>query len=453
MKRVFAIGTVLLGLALCLFACQSTGSRALRDGSYRGTARGYAGDIVLDVSFSGGRFADIKVISEDETREYGGRAIAELPARIIAEQSLDCDVVSGATITSRAIFRSVAAAITQAGGSPAAFGYTSIEDISASGLITFTGLPDGREAVYSGAQLMDMPSVTVDAQSVNASGTVSDVRATGVLLETVLRTLGVSQRDFESIIVTATDGYSIEYPKDVLYNRDIILAWEVNGDPQSPRTVVPGERAMYWVKFLSTFELKGEVKIENVYTIDILETMVAQIPGEDYKYYDSVDKAVPISAIFEKYIGSKADFVTLRSIDSWGKNDRYDTVAAQFIKYTGEFAPMFIGPALPEGMRLKNTLSMQIGGEFIARVEMAMLMENISAGDGLPVTALFAISHMIDAPAYTFEGVDGYRVSIDRADISKGVLTVTDGVVAARFDGLARNTSVRGLLYIKANTG
>jgi hypothetical protein len=114
---------------------------------------------------------------------------------------------------------------------------------------------------------------------------------------------------------------------------------------------------------------------------------------------------------------------------------------------------MFIGPALPEGMRLKNTLSMQIAGEFIASVEMAMLMENIGAGEGLPVTALFAIAHMIDAPSYTFEAVDGYTVSIDRADIEKGVLTVTDGVVATRFDGLARNTSVRGLLYIKANTG
>jgi hypothetical protein len=84
---------------------------------------------------------------------------------------------------------------------------------------------------------------------------------------------------------------------------------------------------------------------------------------------------------------------------------------------------------------------------------MAMLMENISVGEGLPVTALFAIAHMIDAPAYTFEGVDGYTVSIAGADISKGVLTVTDGVVATRFDGLARNTAVRGLLRIKANTG
>jgi len=340
------------------------------------------------------------------------------------------------------------------GGSPSALGYTSIEDISVAGLITFTGLPGGREAVYSGSQLMDMPGVTVDAQSVNASGTVSDVTATGVLLDTVLRTLGVSQRDFESIIVTATDGYSIEYPRDILYSRDIIIAWEFNGDPQNPpRAVIPGERAMYWVKFLSTFELKDEVRIESVNTIDILETMIAQIPGEDYKYYDSVDKAVPVSAIFEKYVSSKADFVTLRSIDSWGKNDRYDTVAAQFIKYSGEFAPMFIGPALPEGMRLKNTLSMQIGGEFIMSVEMAILMEKTPAGEGLPVTALFAISRMIDAPSYTFEAVDGYMVSIDRADISKGILAVTDGVVAARFDGLARNTAVRGLLRIRANTG
>ena len=330
---------------------------------------------------------------------------------------------------------------------------SSLEESSAAGVITFIGLPGGGEAVLSGGQLMDMPHVTTNAQSVNAAGTVTDVSATGVLLDTVLRTLGVSQRDFESIIVTATDGYSIEFSKDILYNRDIIIAWEINGEPQSPRAVVPGERAMYWVKFLSTFELRGEVKIEGVHTIDILETMVAQIPGEDYKYYDSVDKAVSVSAIFEKFTGSKADFVTLRSIDSWGKNDRYDTVAAQFIKYTGEFAPMFIGPTLPEGMRLKNTLSMQIAGEYIASVEMAMLMENIPTGEGLQVAALFAISNMIDAPSYTFEAVDGYSVVIDRADISRGALTVTDGIVAAMFDGLARNTLVRGLLYIKANTG
>jgi len=200
-------------------------------------------------------------------------------------------------------------------------------------------------------------------------------------------------------------------------------------------------------------QLKGEAKAVPVDTVGILETMVAGIPGEDYKYYDSTDTAVPIDALFAKYVSVEAESVALSSIDAWGKNDRYDTVAAQFIKYTGEYAPMFIGPALPEGMRLKHILAMQVGNENIVSVGMSLQYAGVAEGEGLPLAVLLEISQMVGAACYTFEGADGYTVEIEGEDIEKGVVTLVDGIVRVTFDGLPKNTSIKELLYIRANAG
>ena len=443
MKKIICAALIVL----CLSACG--GGSGPKNGSYTGSVRGYAADVVMELSFSGGKITAARVVSHDETPAYGGRAADELPGRITEAQSLGCDAISGATITSRAILKAAAEAIVNAGGDPADFGYVPEEDISAADVITFTGLPGGAEAAYTGARLMELPSVTVETQSVNSSGTVKDVTATGVLLETVLNELGVSQKDYEAITASASDGYTIEFPREVLQNRDIIIAWEVNGEPQSPRVVVPGERAMYWVKFLAELELKGAAEAFAVDTLCVLETMIAGVSDQEYKYYDSVDRAVPVSALFDKYLSAKADSVSMASIDGWEKNEKYGTVAGQFIKYTGEFAPMFIGPSLPEGMRLKETLSMQVANEIIVSAAMAMKQAGIPEGGALPLSALFETAGMTDAPSYAFEPAEGGPgAEIGREDIAKAALTLTDGRVSLVFDG---DETIKELLYIKAN--
>lgn len=460
MKKSKIFASFLLAAAMSVSLMSGCGASrpasppgSLKPGTYEGIGKGHGGEVKVSVLIGeDGTIKEIGPIAHTESAGYGPRAVDELPGRIISAQSLGVDAVSGATITSRAILEAVADAVAKAGGDPAALGYVPLSEISAADEVTFKGLPNG-DVTITGKQLIsDYDPVNVDVTSVNASGEKNGMNATGVKLEDILEKLGgVSQKDYKSVVTTATDGYVIEIPEGILKTRDIIIAYEVDGQPQSPRVIIPDERAMYWAKFLCTVELMGEntVDSEPAGEILLLETALAGMTGEDYKYYDSTDKAVAISELLGAYVPAKTDFVTLESIDQWGKNEKYDTFAAQYIKYTGEDAPLFIGPSLPEGMRLKQTLRMRVGNVSIVSAAMGGLAAKTP--DALSVQKLFEIAEMKEAGIYIFTAADGYSVEIPAADIAKGsIATGEDGTAAVSFEGLPKNTSVRNLLRIAA---
>lgn len=97
---------------LDLLTFQSLASATLRDGDYRDRALGYAGDINLTVKVSGGRIADIQ-ISHQEKIDQG--ACVTIPERIISQQSLLVDGISGATVTKDAIVTGVYRCLKKAG--------------------------------------------------------------------------------------------------------------------------------------------------------------------------------------------------------------------------------------------------------------------------------------------------------------------------------------------------
>jgi RnfABCDGE-type electron transport complex D subunit len=81
------------------------------DGTYRGSARGYQGNISVSVSVQGGAVSAIEVTSHNETVGIGTRAMETIIDNIIQTQSLGVDAVSGATGSSRGILAAVKAAI------------------------------------------------------------------------------------------------------------------------------------------------------------------------------------------------------------------------------------------------------------------------------------------------------------------------------------------------------
>jgi DMSO/TMAO reductase YedYZ molybdopterin-dependent catalytic subunit len=109
-------------------------------------------------------------------------------------------------------------------------------------------------------ELKAMPQVEKQATAVDSAGKETDYTIKGPLFDDVLKKYGKSQKDLKGIRLSAGDGYSIEVPENVLKNRDIILALELNGkeldDSSKPvRAVVPDERAMYWVRNLTNIEI------------------------------------------------------------------------------------------------------------------------------------------------------------------------------------------------------
>lgn len=85
------------------------------DGTYTGTAAGFGGDIVAEVTIEGGVITDVKVTGDSETEGLGSVAVEKLPEKILAAQSLDVDAVSGATVSSNAVLLAVSNALEQAG--------------------------------------------------------------------------------------------------------------------------------------------------------------------------------------------------------------------------------------------------------------------------------------------------------------------------------------------------
>ena len=89
-------------------------TEGLKDGEYEGTATGYGGPLTVRITVKGGKLTDINVVSQTETPEYFNRAKAVI-GKILSSGNVNVDSVSGATISSNAIKKAVADALSKAG--------------------------------------------------------------------------------------------------------------------------------------------------------------------------------------------------------------------------------------------------------------------------------------------------------------------------------------------------
>ena len=85
----------------------------LKDGVYQGTADGYKGAITVAVTVKNGQVTAIDVISKSDTDRYFDEAKSLLD-KIIGQQSLEVDAVSGATFSSAGLINAVYRALQNA---------------------------------------------------------------------------------------------------------------------------------------------------------------------------------------------------------------------------------------------------------------------------------------------------------------------------------------------------
>jgi len=84
------------------------------DGTYSGTAQGYGGPVVTQITITNGYISGIEVTSaEGEDAAYYNMALDVLD-KIAASQSADVDTVSGATYTSKGIINGAQEALEKA---------------------------------------------------------------------------------------------------------------------------------------------------------------------------------------------------------------------------------------------------------------------------------------------------------------------------------------------------
>ncbi|MEG1389223.1 MAG: FMN-binding protein [Angelakisella sp.] len=105
MKKILAISLAVV-MVLSMAACGSTTGTAPEAADKKeltGVGEGFGGLLKVAVTTEGGKITAVTVTENSETPAIGGPALTAIPEAIVKANSADVEVVSGATVTSKAI--------------------------------------------------------------------------------------------------------------------------------------------------------------------------------------------------------------------------------------------------------------------------------------------------------------------------------------------------------------
>ena len=109
----FILGVSLIG---CAPKKESATTHTVNDGNYTGIGTGYNGYVTVSASFRNGVLTNVIITDQQETKAVSDAALTKIPECVISEQSLNVDVSTGATQTSKAVIEAIGNAITAANG-------------------------------------------------------------------------------------------------------------------------------------------------------------------------------------------------------------------------------------------------------------------------------------------------------------------------------------------------
>ena len=109
----FMLGVSLIG---CALKKESTTTHTVNDGNYTGIGTGYNGYVTVSASFRNGFLTNVIITDQQETKAVSDAALTKIPEYVINEQSLNVDISTGATQTSKAVLEAIGNAITAANG-------------------------------------------------------------------------------------------------------------------------------------------------------------------------------------------------------------------------------------------------------------------------------------------------------------------------------------------------
>ena len=128
------------------------------------------GDVPVTVTVSGGVITAVEVGDNSETQGIGSKAIEQLPAEIVEANGTEgVDGVSGASVTSKAIFTAVEEALASAGSGEAAAPAESEADAAESAASDESAEADEPAAASSAADEAEAASEEKDGEAAASS--------------------------------------------------------------------------------------------------------------------------------------------------------------------------------------------------------------------------------------------------------------------------------------------
>lgn len=341
--------------------------------------------------------------------------------------------------------------------------------------IEIQGVEDSIEMIAV-EEIMAMESQTITTTNISSSGEVVETEVTGVVINNILSKYNLKQDDFEGIRFFAGDGYSIVIPKTILDTKDVMLYWKADGEAIDEkflplRVAVPDERSMYWVGNVVGMEL---IKGANTDTtgndsktmvakgkIVFLEAAISTLESEEYTYYEETDQAIETITLLEKFgrTGVESDMplsdIFMEALDDFTKTEKMDIFLTGYIKYTGEYAPLFLSPDLPKGMHVKNLLKIEntdtiFVSESQSFAKYADSLVTILEDECVPLTMIEELTGLNEGSSYILTATDGYSKTIDRETFLKGgIYARTKGGYGISFEGMDKKAKIKDIMTIE----
>jgi DMSO/TMAO reductase YedYZ molybdopterin-dependent catalytic subunit len=318
----------------------------------------------------------------------------------------------------------------------------------------------GGETEIKVSEIMDLDCLEKEISAIDSENEDCVRTVKGVLLEDVLNNyIGIGMSDIYSIRFTAGDGYAIEIPPEIVQKREIILAYEMDGEPLEEkskpfRAVIPDERTMYWVKNLAEIELIEGHVINKVTGIVFIESLTKVLATEDYDYYGSIDRAIPAADLLMEFREEdEQDFIIIVSSDGLEKNEDKEIFKGGFLKIDGEDSPAFLDPEIPKGMWLKDIFAIFYGQTaYISAVQSIEMFENtpVEGKDGVWIKEILEKAGMEEYSNYLMRALDGYSVEVSPLDLEDGVLYINeDGQICTYFEEMGKKYVIKDLVSIE----
>ncbi len=304
-----------------------------------------------------------------------------------------------------------------------------------SAVLEITGA--GIEITLTAEEMVNRTQKTLTCNHISSSGEVFEATISGFSLSELLGENGFSLEQIGSINFFASDGYVMSAPAETYADSDVYIMLSRDGENLAyPRSCIPEQRSMYWVKNLTKIELipyqttlaREQAKITRISffreAVNDLESVQLNNRGEKVAAYS-------LRAYFEKY-GHEvpAETVALIARDGHKKTEAAEIFLANYVTLEPEPGreedpPLYFSEEMSLGMRVKQLEAV------IAPPDAVYFGSEISIPD------LFQLTGMETAENYRFIASDGYITEIPAAAIPFGTIYPDEkrGYIRAKFDG------------------